>query len=569
MSTIVGPLWLCFGVFSTIRRESSFEVHSVRPASWFPVCGSSLYFDRLNDALRPAHLQRNSQAGLNSDSKVRGQNMPIDASSQIQSPPGSRNAGEFGKLPGRQNSGRGGQRVLLVVGILVILGVAAAFIPRAFTSDETGPELTYTIARGDLIVTVTEQGTMESSNNTEIKCEVRGYSTVTYVVPAGTVVEPGDDLVRLDEKIIDEQHSLTKTNTFIAQATLAETTANVEKAKISIDAYKEGRFVSQLQDLEGQLAEKKRNLRVARKMHERSETLFRQGYVTELEVDGNSFTVTQSELELKVKETEIKVLKEFTREMELTSMEGNLTASQSKLAADKAGLAMEEKRRDRAARELIDCVIKAKKGGLVIYPSAAAWKRTPDITEGATVRKDQVLLLMPDLTQMQVKVGIHESIIDRVHSGLKAIVTLPDRTLEAEVSKVASVTRPAGWWTGNVVKYDTVIKLPSGAGLKPGMSAEVEVILAVHKDVLTIPVAAVVETDKGDFCWVQTAKGPVRRILELGDSNDVFIVVKAGLKEGEEVVLNPIAFVEEAQQEALATLGESSPEEPAEEADAR
>ena len=60
---------------------------------------------------------------------------------------------------------------------------------------------------------------------------------------------------------------------------------------------------------------------------------------------------------------------------------------------------------------------------------------------------------------MQIKLGIHESVIDRVKPGLKAIVTLPDRTLEANVSEVASVTRPAGWWTGNVVKYDTIIEL--------------------------------------------------------------------------------------------------------------
>jgi len=183
----------------------------------------------------------------------------------------------------------------------------------------------------------------------------------------------------------------------------------------------------------------------------------------------------------------------------------------------------------------------------------------PDITEGANVRKDQVLLLMPDLTKIQIKVGIHESIVERVHAGLKAIVTLPDRTLEAKVSKVATVTRPAGWWTGNVVKYDTVIDLPADAGLKPGMSAEVEVIMAVHKDVLTIPVAAVVETDKGDFCWVRAGEKTTKRPLELGDSNDVFIVVKAGLNEGEEVVLNPTAFIEEAEEEALATIDETRP----------
>ena len=70
--------------------------------------------------------------------------------------------------------------------------------------------------------------------------------------------------------------------------------------------------------------------------------------------------------------------------------------------------------------------------------------------------------------------------------------------------------------------------------------------MARHEDVLTIPVAAVVETDEGDFCWVKTAEGAQRRSLQLGDSNDVFIVVEAGLKEGDEVVLNPTAFLEEA-----------------------
>jgi multidrug efflux pump subunit AcrA (membrane-fusion protein) len=277
--------------------------------------------------------------------------------------------------------------------------------------------------------------------------------------------------------------------------------------------------------------------------------------VTELEVEGNAFTVTQAELELKVKETEIKVLKDFTRKMQMETLNGNKTASESKLAADQAGLAMEVKRRNRVAQELDDCVILAEQSGLVIYPSAASWRSTPDVTEGATVRKDQVLLLMPDLTQMQVNLGVHESVIDRVELGLRAIVTLPDRTLEATVSEVASVTRPAGWWTGNVVKYDTVIQLPSDAGLKPGMSAEVEIILAVHEDILTIPVAAVVETENGDFCWVQHKDGPKRRLLELGDGNDVFIEIMAGLNEGEDVILNPTALIQEAEEDALTTLG--------------
>ena len=468
----------------------------------------------------------------------------------MDAPPQSPAVGQSPNAPAPQPSSRTldarrWKRRLIVGSLLIILVVLAVFIPGAISTGESAFRLTHTIGRGDLQVTVIEQGTLESSNNTEIKCKVRGSSTVTWVVPAGTVVAAGDELVRLDTKIIDEQHSLTKTNTFIAKATRERSLANVARAKIAIEAYEQGRFRSELQQLEMDLLARERNLSLANKMLERSKDLFRQGYVTELEVEGNQFSVRRAELELKVKQTEIKVLKQFTSTMELERLKGNLTADESKLAADDAGLEMETKRRDRAKEELDACVVKAEKPGLVIYPSAAAWKRTPDITEGATVRKDQVLLLMPDLSKMQVKVGIHESIIEQVRPGLTAIVTLPDRTIEAKVSKVSSVTRPAGWWTGNVVKYDTVIELPPEAGLKPGMSAEVEVILAVHENVVTVPVAAVVNTEDGDCCWVDTANGPQRRVLELGDSNDVFIVVKAGLSEGDRVVLNPTAFLDE------------------------
>ena len=48
-----------------------------------------------------------------------------------------------------------------------------------------------------------------------------------------------------------------------------------------------------------------------------------------------------------------------------------------------------------------------------------------------------------------------------------------------------------------------------------------------------------------------------RRELELGDSNDQFIVVTGGLEAGDEVVLNPRAHIDEAQAAALKPLGET------------
>ncbi|MEM7561364.1 MAG: hypothetical protein AAF394_19740, partial [Planctomycetota bacterium] len=142
-----------------------------------------------------------------------------------------------------------------------------------------------------------------------------------------------------------------------------------------------------------------------------------------------------------------------------------------------------------------------------------------------------------------------------------AKVTLPELKLEAAVSEIASVAQPAGWWTGNVVKYDTWIELPPEPNLRPGMSAEVEIILAEYTDVITIPVAAVIETETESLCWIQTETGPERRNLKLGDSNDVYLVVESGVQEGEQVILNPRSFVEEAKNEVLKTIDETTQED--------
>jgi HlyD family secretion protein len=424
-------------------------------------------------------------------------------------------------------------------------------IPGAVSPGDTGSALTHTVTRGDLVVTVTEQGTLESSNNTEIKCKVRGYSLVSWVIEGGTVVEAGDELVRLDTKRIEDAISQQTTTYHTSAATLAQSKAAVANAEIAIPAYLEGSYQTQLQSLNRSLIIARTNLETAEKMLDNTKKMFRRGYVTDLEVEGNAFTVTQAELELKVVETEIDVLNKYTKEMRMETLNGNLKASKSKLQADEAGFAMDEARLARAKKELEDCVIRAERSGLVIYPSAAAWKETPDIAEGVNVRKDQTLVLMPDLSRMQVEVGIHESMVDRVRPGQLARVTLPDQTLQGKVISVSPVTRPAGWWTGNVVKYDTIIELPSAEGLKPGMSAEVEVILNRYTNVLTIPVAAVVETENRVFCYVKTAEGPTRRGLQLGDSNDSFIVVIAGLKEGEQVVLNAQALMDEEPDKAI------------------
>jgi multidrug efflux pump subunit AcrA (membrane-fusion protein) len=452
--------------------------------------------------------------------------------------------------------------ILLVIIAVAVVASTAALIPGAGSPSEIGPELTHTITRGELIVTVTEQGTLESAVNTEIKCRVRGQNTIIWVVESGSVVETGDELVRLDTLAIEDAIAERTKYAHLTRSGAERAKADVARAELAIPEYLEGRYRSQLMTLEKDLTIAKSNLLTAQNMLAHAEMMAKRGYVSALEVEENTFAVTQAELNVDVKKTQIDVLKQFTKAMELETLKGNLNVAKARFAAESERAQQDAERRDLALEELAHCVVNAERGGLVIYPPAEKWKRAPEIEEGATVHRDQILLLMPDLSQMQVKVGIHESIIDSIKPGLSARITLPDKTFDGEVSSVAAVTRPAGWWTGNVVKYDTIVKLPSVQGLKPGMSAEVEVILARHENVLTIPAAGVVETVQGDFCWSKTAEGARRRSLQLGDTNDNFIVVKAGLEEGEKIVLDPLASIEEAQRLALKPHDETTPREP-------
>ena len=450
----------------------------------------------------------------------------------------------------------------VAIGVTTVSGLATKM-------DNASQALTHTVDRGDVIVTVTEQGTVESSENTEIKCKVRGQNTVIYVVDSGTYVEPGDVLVRLDTLFIEEQIAERTKYALWSRSGAEHSEANVKRSRLAVEEYvpadpnAKGRFAAELMSLEKDLAIAEASLLNAQNRQSHAELMAKSGYLSAREKEERLFAVERSKLNVEQTRTQIDVLKKFTRAETLETLRGNLAAAVATHKANAERALADASRRDRALEELKHCVVKADRAGMVIHPSAARWKNAPEIEEGATVHRDQVLLLMPNLAQMQVTIGVHESIVDRVTEGLPAKIMLPDRELPGEVTSVASVTSPAGWWTGNVVKYETVVQLPANEpDLRPGMSAEVDIIIAHYDNVVRIPVAAVLETESAHYAWTIDQRGQTNRHeLVLGDNNEVFIVVKEGLNVGDEVILNPLAHVEEAQQLGLKATTEPNPQE--------
>lgn len=445
--------------------------------------------------------------------------------------------------------------------VLCAIGWAVVLWAGSPSQAERPIGLTHRIARGDLLVTVDEQGILESSENVEVKSKVRGRNAVLWIVDSGTVVKKGDVLVRLDSLFIQEQVDERTKYSNWSQSAADGSAARVARSKIAVTEYDQGRYRSEVMSLEKDIAVAQATLQNSKDRLRHVTMMANSGYLSELEVEERQFATEQAELNLHLKQTQLEVLKNFTHKEQLQTLKGELVSAEATHEANVERAMADKSRRDRAVEELQYCELKAERDGLVIHPNAAKWETAP-IAEGTNVWKDQVLLLMPNLQKMQVKLGVHESAVKRVKNGQRAKVMMAEGDVQGEVTSVASITKPAGWWTGNQVRYDTLVSLPPTAGLRPGMSAEVEITVAQHEGVLLIPVAAVVELEDASFCWIRGAQDVERREIQLGDSNDVFSIVESGLQEGDEVLLNPAAYeqpqVEQGEGEASdETLGES------------
>ncbi len=166
------------------------------------------------------------------------------------------------------------------------------------------------------------------------------------------------------------------------------------------------------------------------------------------------------------------------------------------------------------------------------------------IREGATVRERQVILTIPDLSRMIIKVKIHEGYIKKIQKGQKARVTVDafaDKLLAGEVTKVAVLPDSQNRWMNPDLKvYLTTISVEGAHDwVKPGMSTKVEILVNRIEDCIYVPVQAISPDGDKQVCYVSRGPKPERREVRTGEFNDEFIEIKAGLKEGELVLLRP------------------------------
>ena len=158
------------------------------------------------------------------------------------------------------------------------------------------------------------------------------------------------------------------------------------------------------------------------------------------------------------------------------------------------------------------------------------------------MRERQAILTIPDMREMAVQVNIHESAVQRVAVGQSVSVSIdafPDERLTGVVTKVAVVADSANSFMNPDLKvYPTTIKIDGvHEWLRPGMSAEVEILVDRLQDVVYVPLQAVSYFDNKRVVYIARNGDPEMREVETGTFSDSFIEIRSGLRAGEEVLL--------------------------------
>ncbi|MDP1932193.1 MAG: HlyD family efflux transporter periplasmic adaptor subunit [Gammaproteobacteria bacterium] len=292
------------------------------------------------------------------------------------------------------------------------------------------------------------------------------------------------------------------------------------------------------------------------------------GFITPTELELEEVKVVKTQIRLDSAATELRLYQQYSfpkdaeqflanYENAIMSYQRTRAEGQAELAQAEAQYKSAEKRLNLEGEKLADLnnqlaatVIRAQRPGLVVYGSAEQTQQfrggnnQEPIAEGATVRERQPILTIPDLTEMAVRVNIHESAVQRVAEGQKVALRVdafPNINLTGVVTKVAVVADSGNSFMNPDLKvYPSMVKIDGvHEWLRPGMSAQVEILVERLDDAIYVPLQAVTYYDNEQVVYVVNNGRSSRRVVEVGSFSEQFIQITSGLRPGEEVMLLP------------------------------
>lgn len=432
------------------------------------------------------------------------------------------------------------------------------------------------VRRADFNVVTNAGGQVQSSLQTKIECQVEainyrargvtfsgsGSSTILTLVPDGSMVKKGDILCTLDGSEFEE---IVRTQTIRVEeekAEVLEAELNLEVAELAVKEFLDGTFRRQVQEMDGKIKLAESDVERWADRLKWSEKMAVKGYVSLAQIATEQMSYTRSKQQLMIDRMARENYTKYTKARTLHTLNGAVEQARMQLRNERAGFERDQERLAYYKRMVEYCTIRAPHDGFVIYASnmQGGGRRGDDrdrIEVGYQVRQRQDLFYLPDLSKMEVIALLNESVVEQVRAGMPTKVEvegIPGRIMEGHVETVTRLPL-VDERNQDVKNYVARVKIDTvPEGLRPGMTAEVQILTGRRQNVLTIPPAALTIEEGQEVCYVARADGLERREVTVGAGDLQQIEVTGGLEEGEEVVLDPTRF------EELPTLVLSGPE---------
>ncbi len=332
-----------------------------------------------------------------------------------------------------------------------------------------------------------------------------------------------------------------------------------------LDEYELGEAAQLWRDRESALQLAKSKYEISRYNKEGSEKLYKKNFLSKTKLDADLLDFQNAEIQLKKAEEDLRLLRMFTHEKNVNQYISDLRESYKELyrvkrkakaqlslaAADlnakKSKFEREEELKEKYEKQVENCIIKAPSPGLVVYARPQRrWRSEEFIEEGTMVHERQQLINLPDLNNLIVEVKIHESKIALVKEGQRAeiiITSLDELTLEGSVQRVGILPDHVDRFLNPDLKvYNVKIAIEDSTGfeLKPGMSANVKILVDRVENVLCVPVQSIVAQRQRRYVQVLDGGSLQRHEVSVGRYNDRLAVIEQGLEEGDHVMLTPI-----------------------------
>lgn len=479
-------------------------------------------------------------------------------------------------------------RAIVVLALLIGGGYGLSRIPAVRSAASSllpvgagSTFATYEVNPVTLSVVLNEDGELKPAQSTEVKCEVEGSSTILYIIPESTPVKKGDLLVELasDElvnRLETEEIELKKMSTGVEAARqdldirLNQNTSDIKKAELDLELaeleyekYLNGDFEKSLKGVNLDIEQTEMDITRRQEDLDKNKRLQERGFVTDSKIEQLEFELRKSELMLDRHQLTKEILLKYDKrkmerqlesaverareELERTKQRADSLEKQAlaNLEQNEALFKTRERRFERMKLMLDRSKIYAPTAGIVKYAAgdSGGWRDEDRIATGVRVREGQVLIQLPDTSEMLVTTRVHEADRHKLSEGLPALVrvpAVPGRAFRGHIRKIDQFADSAHrWFNPDLKEHSTEIVLEETVPeLSPGDTAQIEILVETVQSCLAVPVQCVFSRGPKSFVFRDGRAGAEPVEVKIGRASTNLIEIESGLQSGDRVLMH-------------------------------